>query len=733
VKPSHQLEPGVLETAQSHDDLPRLAQEQAALRRVATLVAKGASPAEVFEAVAAEVASLLGSDFSLVGRYEADATLTHVASYPLELLPQLGPRTILDGDDLASVVQRDGQPSCIDYDNASGAVAALARALGVRCAVGAPIVVDDRIWGVMAAGWALPGKASTEEAERAAEFTELVATALANTENRNEIRRLADEQASLRRVATLVAQDMPPSAIFTAVSEEVAQVFDSGAGVLKFEHGTHVLFVGVANIEISIGTRWEFQEGMTSAEVHRTGRSSRIEEVDWSSVGGPVGEASRRLGTVSTVSSPIVVQGGLWGAMTVSSRSDCLPPDTEERLERFTELIATAIANAESREALARLADEQAALRRVATLVARGDPPEEIFSAVGREVQRMFGLEGGDLDVTTVVRFDSGSEFVLVSSSNTILGLPLWSRWAPNDIYVTTRVRRTGRSARVDVDELLAARDPGAAELRRQGVASQIASPIVVEGHLWGAMNINATRALPSGIEERLEKFTELVATAIANAENRSKLAASRKRLVAASDEARRRIERDLHDGTQQRLVSLALAARAAAEDLPPESGDVREKFSKIASGLSEAAEELQEFSRGIHPAILSDAGLRPALEALAMRSPIPVELVIRTEERFPEPVEVAVYFVASEALANAAKHSRSTRIAVTLRLESETLVLAVRDDGVGGADAGRGSGIVGLRDRVEALGGSLAINSKPGGGTEVSAALPVRDELAQR
>ena len=190
-------------------ELARLAEEQAALRRVATLVARGASPAEVFETVAAEVARLLGSDFSLVGRYEADGTLTHIASHPLELLSQLGPRTVLDGDDLASVVHRSGEPNSISYDDAPGPVAALARELGVRCAVGAPILVDDQIWGVMAAGWALPGKASSEAAERTAEFTELVATALANTESRNEITRLAEEQAALRRVATLVAEALP--------------------------------------------------------------------------------------------------------------------------------------------------------------------------------------------------------------------------------------------------------------------------------------------------------------------------------------------------------------------------------------------------------------------------------------------------------------------------------------------------------------------------------------------
>jgi len=199
---------------------------------------------------------------------------------------------------------------------------------------------------------------------------------------------------------------------------------------------------------------------------------------------------------------------------------------------------------------------------------------------------------------------------------------------------------------------------------------------------------------------------------------------------VAAGDEARRRIERDLHDGTQQRLVSLAMAARAAAAELSTESRELRERFSSIAAGLGAAVEELQELSRGIHPAILSDAGLGPALESLALRSPIPVELEVMTRGRFPQPVEVAAYFAASESMANAAKHSQASRIDVALTLENEELLLSVSDDGIGGADPGRGSGLVGLRDRVEALGGSLEINSKPGEGTSLAATLPFRDQL---
>ena len=237
---------------------------------------------------------------------------------------------------------------------------------------------------------------------------------------------------------------------------------------------------------------------------------------------------------------------------------------------------------------------------------------------------------------------------------------------------------------------------------------------------------------LPADTEQRLEKFTELVATAIANAESKSELAASRRRIVAASDETRRRIERDLHDGTQQRLVSLGLAVRAAEANLAPERQDLQDQLSRVAIGLADAVEDLQEISRGIHPAILSKGGLGPALQTLAHRSAIPVDLDITTDVRLAEPIEVAAYFVASEALANAAKHSQASRIDVSLEQRDGSLLLSVRDDGVGGADAARGSGLVGLTDRVEALGGSIRVSSRPGEGTQIAAELPLELELPQ-
>jgi signal transduction histidine kinase len=269
---------------------------------------------------------------------------------------------------------------------------------------------------------------------------------------------------------------------------------------------------------------------------------------------------------------------------------------------------------------------------------------------------------------------------------------------------------------------------------RELGVVSSVATPIVVDGRLWGAVSLGSTDGLlPLDAEGRLTKFTDLVATAIANADGRSQLAASRRRIVAAGDEARRRIERDLHDGTQQRLVSLGLAVRAAEADVPADRPELRGELSRVATGLADAVEDLQELSRGIHPAILARGGLGPALQTLAHRSDIPIDVDVTTDARFPEPIEVAVYFVASEALANVAKHAQASRIELSLGTHDGSLLLSIRDDGIGGADSEHGSGLVGLQDRVDALGGTILVASPRGGGTSLAVTLPLAAELSPR
>jgi signal transduction histidine kinase len=225
--------------------------------------------------------------------------------------------------------------------------------------------------------------------------------------------------------------------------------------------------------------------------------------------------------------------------------------------------------------------------------------------------------------------------------------------------------------------------------------------------------------------EARLGQFTELVATAVANEENRALLAESRRRVVAAADESRKRIERDLHDGAQQRLVGSIFKIKLAEEAIGDGSEDASKLIREACDSTEGALEELRELAQGIHPAVLATNGLEPALKVVARRSPIPVELEIRIEERLPERIEVTAYYVVSEALTNAAKHSAASVVQVLAERVDGRLRLSVRDDGVGGADASRGSGLIGLRDRVEAVGGSLSVTSLSQGGTQLEVELP--------
>jgi signal transduction histidine kinase len=541
-------------------------------------------------------------------------------------------------------------------------------------------------------------------------------------------REASAELNALRRVATLVAEGVQPQDLFAVVAEEVSRVVDVPAvSVVRYEldgTATECANFNRGDRLFPVGVRWSIEGTNILRLVRDSSHAARID--DYSRLEGEMARIVRESGIRSTVGIPIVVAGRVWGTMVGSTAErERLPEDTESRLADFTELLATAIENAESREALERLAEEQAALRRVATLVAHGVQPTEIFSAVSEEVARLFGTESA-----AVVRFDHDDPAIVFVGVEKHIGegLPIGTRWKLDDAMASAEVYRTGRSARVDEKDWSSVSGPVAATGRRLGIASSVASPILVDGRLWGAMTVAAHETLPLDTEERLENFTELVATAIANADSKSKLAASRMRIVAAADEARRRIERDLHDGTQQRLVTLGLAMRTAEENVPPDSS-LRAELSSIANGLVAAVTELQEMSRGIHPAILSQGGLGPALRALARRSTIPVELDLTTDKRLPEPIEVAAYFVVSEALANATKHAQASRIAVSLAPRNGNLRLSIGDDGVGGADSTRGSGLVGLTDRVEALGGTIDIESAPGEGTSLVVTLPLEAE----
>ena len=379
----------------------------------------------------------------------------------------------------------------------------------------------------------------------------------------------------------------------------------------------------------------------------------------------------------------------------------------------------------ESRDELRRRAEEQGALRRIATLVARGVPPPEVFSAVAAEVGALLGAQS-----TRVMRYEADhSATVIASRSEPGAEIEVGERFTLEGENVAAAVLRTGRPARMSSFE--GADGSIAAVLRRLGISATVGAPISVEGRLWGVVIAGwTTEPEPdqsAGTVARLAEFTELVATAIANADSQAELSASRARIVAAADETRRRIERDLHDGTQQRLVSLGLELRAAEATVPSELRELRGQLSHATMGLAGAVQDLQEISRGIHPAILSKGGLAPAVRTLVRRSPLPVDLQVTGDRRVPAPVEVAAYYVVSEALTNAAKHAQASVVDVNVEVQDAAVRLWIRDDGVGGADPREGSGLVGLRDRVEALGGRIEITSPRGGGTTVLVTIPIK------
>jgi GAF domain-containing protein len=712
--------------AESRAALARLVDEQAALRRVATMVAQGVSPQDLFAAVAEEVGRLLPAASATMGRFEPDDSVTTVASWSATGAPfPTGRRWPTEGKNIAWMVLQTGRSARRDdFSDATDPIGVTAREAGMKAAVGSPIVVEGHLWGLVTAA-STEGLMPPDTEARLASFTELVATAIANAESQSALEQLADEQAALRRVATLVARDAPSTRVFEAVATEVGKLLDTDITVVgRYDDDRVATAIGSWSSSpgaVPVGTRSAIGGRNVLTIVAETGKPARVDGYD--NATGEAAEIARRHRWRSSIAAPIVVEGRVWGVMLVATqRPEPFPAGAEVRLAAFTELVATAIANAESGEALARLAEEQAALRRVATLVARRLGPEPVFRAVADEVSVLFGPS-----VSAIVRFEDDDKVTVLADRGG--WNPPGSRVELDPDYVVSSVRKTHSAARFDTDDPAAA---GMPELVRSlGIRSAIAAPVIVEGEPWGATTIVAfDRSFPPDTERRLVAFTELVATAVANAESRSELAASRRRIVAASDETRRQIERNLHDGTQQRLVSLGLAVRAAEANLPPERDDLRAQLSGVATGLVAAVEDLQEISRGIHPAILSKGGLAPALQTLAHRSAIPVDLDITTDVRLAEPIEVAAYFVASEALANAAKHSDATRIDVSLERRDGNLLLSVRDDGVGGADAARGSGIVGLNDRVEALGGSLRVDSSPGEGTQIIAQLPLDLEL---
>jgi signal transduction histidine kinase len=430
----------------------------------------------------------------------------------------------------------------------------------------------------------------------------------------------------------------------------------------------------------------------------------------------------------------VAVSGGVWpalasaavalllGAYYYSPPFDSLGIDLQADLVAFVGFVIVSAVIGILIDRLARLAKQQAALQRVATLVARAAGAEELFAAVTEEVAHQLPV-----DFARMARYEPDDSVTFVAAWSVPDDVfPVPSRWSLTGDSVSALVATTGRPARIDNFGDLSG--PLAVEAQKRGTRTAVGVPIMVEGRLWGVMVAGSTvrGTLPADTETRLASFTDLLSTAIANAESRAELAASRTRIVTAADETRRRIERDLHDGTQQRLVSLAIELRAAEARLPADLAEHKAVFSQAALGLAQTVEDLQEVSRGIHPAILSKGGLEPAIKTLARRSAVAVELDLKVEHRLPQQVEVAAYYIVSEALTNAAKYAQASVVRVDVQASDSVLELAVRDDGIGGADPGRGSGLIGLKDRVEALGGTITIAGGPGEGTSIAARIPI-------
>jgi PAS domain S-box-containing protein len=884
---------------QARVEVARLADEQAALRRVATVVAHGASQTEVFTAIAKECGGLFGTSNIGFVRFDGEDSLVLASSGVFREAFPPGSRQPLGGDNATTQVYRTGKPVRIDdySDSATGLIGETARRVGVRSVVATPVVVDDRLWGAMVIGTAGAGPLPPDTEVRVAQFTELMATAIANTESHARAELLADEQAALRRVATLVAQGVEADELFAAVTNEFAGLFPGvpsfTPNIVRFDPGPEFVLVGTSapEAEPPLGWRWPPTDAFASTRVWRTGCSAYVDATELDAHSGSEVESLRRLGFLYQAGSPIVVEGQLWGALTIDSGLP-LPPDSGARLERFTEVIATAIANIESREELSELADEQAALSRVATLVAEGVEPAALFAAVTKEVERLF-FEVSPSVLPSIIRFDPGPEFVLVGTSKDQLKLPLGSHWGLKDLYASTRVFLSGASVRVEAAEVLTARGPDSELLQEQGFLYQIGSPIMVEGQLWGAMTINSTDELPPDTEKRLEKFTELVATAIANSESRAglrrlaleqaglrrvatlvaqgappsdvfdaviaevaafigadnmvlsryedereatvlahrgpmadrvpagtrvkldgdnihsrirptrrparmeqwdrahgtiagianevgvraavgvpvlvegelwgvmvaswttvdsaptdaesrmakfvdlletaianadtrdQLKASRVRLLTEADDARRRVVRDLHDGAQQRLVHSIIRLKLAQRALGGTDTSAASLLDEALAQAEQANVELRELAHGILPSVLTRGGLRAGVDTVVSRIDLPVEIVDITAERFAAEIEASAYFIIAEALTNVVKHAQATSAEVKAWVEHGELRLQIVDDGVGGADP-TGHGLVGLSDRATALGGSFGVGVSPSGGTFVLATFPL-------
>jgi signal transduction histidine kinase len=628
---------------------------------LADLITQGASRSAVLDAVVAETFGLFSVDFTAMLSYEADGAAYIVAVHHAPGDLAIGERAPHIPEGLALRVFGSGRPTRVDaYAGLSGADVERMHELGITGGAAAPILVDGHLWGVLTA-MTRSGPVEADLEYRLADFAEIAATAVAGAQARHEQRGLADEQAALRRVAELAARGTEPRDLFGKLTAEISRLLPGKAtAVVRFDSD------GTATTEaVSSEPAAQWSAASTGIElaavVRSTGQLARTE-------GPPAGGAV-----------PIHVDGALWGMLLATSPEGPLPADIGRRLSPFAELAAIAISAAEARDQLRALADEQAALRRVAELVARGTALGGVFEAVTAETAKLLGSTR-----VTLRRYDQDGSATTVATYDA----------------EGTAIARAG---------------------------TELSVPVVVESRVWGTLGtVNGESPLPAGAEERLRQLAGLAAAAIANAENRAHLTASRARVVATADETRRRLQRDVHDGAQQRLVQTVITLKLARNAIA-RGDDAGDLVGEALYHAERANAELRDLVHGILPASLTRGGLRTGLESLIGDLSIPVDLRL-TAPRLPAQTEITVYFVVAEALTNVVKHARASRAEVTVHAEGATLRVEIVDDGIGGADPAGGTGLTGLSDRVQAAEGTMTIVSAAGDGTAVRVALPLAE-----
>ena len=841
----------------------KLADEQAALRRMATLIAREATPTEVFAAVVREVAFTL--DFPTVSlvHCDADGTATQVGAWGEANPLAVGTSWSLDEHGAAGRLWPTRGPARVDYEHVPGEIAAkLVKEAGIAWAVGVPIVVDGTLWGAMMALSSDDAPMPNDVEERLAASTELVATAIASAQARDDLHRLLDEQSALRRVATLVARGAEARDVFDAVCVETGRLV--GATSVNLDRFTadrlNLTLAGwsLRDTHVPTGTLLPLEGDTINVQVQRTGAPGRFESYDRAA--GELAEVIRQRGIRSEVGAPVIVKGHVWGALIAGWDTPEPPPDgAEYRIASFAELVAATISTAATRseeDARARAILEAAhdciiTVDREGLIVEFNPAAERTF---GYSRQEVLGRQMAEMIVPPSLRerhhagfaryVDTGTGPVLrqklelpalrADGSEFLAELTIVPVELPGERLATgylrdiTQVKRRELGLRLlaEVGQLIAAAasdDRLMRDVARRavsGFADCCMIDLVAEGHELrqvalactdpeaepalaratrggsvGRLADAARRVTTTGAEEVVGVLDEGSLTTLADDQDEREgfsgftsyacvpleaqdrcvgavtfaraggpsfdeddlslgrdlarrlalaldnsrlfrerlrvLEESRARVLKAQDAERKRLERNLHDGAQQRLVAVGLDLETLKATVFAESDNAQIELERIKSELDAILAEIREISQGLHPTLLSEAGLGPALRSLARRSPVPVDLQVHVDERPAPSVEIAAYYVVSEALTNAIKHAHASLVHVIVETAGDRLLAAVTDDGVGGAVTNRGSGLVGLVDRVEALGGHLSLESAAGRGTLVAVELPLSTDEA--